>query len=165
MWSRNHWYEASGLACHLNTVSLNRRSSRHMNFRVHTWNTRQSIRKIASSLVLSWLIPYCPKWEKVEVQKFRTTRFPQSVVRDERLSASAMGRADHLSVIGECDLRFKWSTRPSFTWVWLLSVTSGLTKKGTERKKNPFLMFFKQFWMFPTIIPGPSVSRGFCEFY
>jgi hypothetical protein len=42
-------FSFSFLGCHPNTVHLHTRVSRHMNYRVYTWNTRQSTSKITSS--------------------------------------------------------------------------------------------------------------------
>jgi hypothetical protein len=47
--SQKHWYESSGLGCHPNMMSFHTRTSRHMNFRAYTRNTRQSTDRITWS--------------------------------------------------------------------------------------------------------------------
>ncbi len=47
--SHKHWYEVNGLVCHPNEMPLHTRTSRHMNFRAHTRNTRKSTDRITLS--------------------------------------------------------------------------------------------------------------------
>jgi hypothetical protein len=48
--SKKHGYEGSGLGFHQNTMILHTRTSRHMKFRVHTWQTRQSTDRITQPI-------------------------------------------------------------------------------------------------------------------
>jgi hypothetical protein len=130
--SQKHWYEASGIGCHQNTVPLHRRASRHMNFRVHTGNARQSTGKS-----LRWDSPrvtvrlglwhYCPVFAGTKLTKNLTQKSTKNKSKRKqkrtRLLQSAIWEWWVRCFVFWVSVRWKlhWSRhlRPKLeTWTW-----------------------------------------------